>query len=193
MKAGRLKDGTVIDLISVFEGVGSFKKGIIDKERLEEIEKKACPTCGSCSGMFTANSMNCLCEALGIALPGNGTRLAISPERRVLVRQAGKMIIELIRKNIKPRDIITQKSVDNALMLDMAMGGSTNTILHTLAVTYEAGLDYPLKRIDEISKTTPCICKVSPSSSYHLEDVDRVGGVMTILKELAKTKKLNLN
>jgi len=191
MKAGRLKSGKAIDLISVFEAVGSFKKGLINKAKLTELEKNACPGCGSCAGMFTANSMNCLCEALGMALPGNGTRLATSRERRKLVREAGKKIIELVKNNVRPRDIITKKSIDNAFRLDMAMGGSTNTVLHTMALTYEADLDYPLKRIDEISRTTPCLCKVSPSSNYHIEDVDKVGGVSAILKELSKYNLLH--
>lgn len=193
MQAGRLKDGSAADLISVFEGVGACKKGIIDKEMLKELEEKACPGCGSCSGMFTANSLNCLCEAIGLALPGNGTKLAASVARRKLVKQAGSLIMHLVEKNIKPRDIVTTKSIDNALMLDMAMGGSTNTILHTLAIAYEAGINYSLERIDKISRITPCICQISPSSKFHIEDLDRVGGVSVILKELGKTNKLDFD
>jgi len=193
MKAGKLEDGKVVDLISVFEAVGSYKKGEINKSRLQEFESKACPTCGSCSGMFTANSMNCLMEALGIALPGNGTRLATSFKRRKLVEMAGQRILDLVSRNLRPRDIITSHAIDNALMLDMAMGGSTNTVLHTLAIAYEAGLDYPIERIDEISRNTPCICKISPSSKYHMEDIEKKGGVSTILKELTRTNKLILN
>jgi len=193
MKAGKLEDGKVVDLISVFEAVGSYKKGEINKSRLQEFESKACPTCGSCSGMFTANSMNCLMEALGIALPGNGTRLATSFKRRKLVEMAGQRILDLVSRNLRPRDIITSHAIDNALMLDMAMGGSTNTVLHTLAIAYEAGLDYPIERIDEISRNTPCICKISPSSEYHMEDIEKKGGVSTILKELTRTNKLILN
>lgn len=192
MKAGKLADGKACDLISVFEAVGAYKKGIIGKIKLDELEKCACPSSGSCSGMFTANSMNCLCEAIGLALPGNGTKLANSKERRDLVRQAGRQIVRLVKRNIRPRDIITAKSIDNALILDMAMGGSTNTILHTMAVAHEAGIDYPLSRIDKISKKTPCICKISPSSSYHIEDLNKVGGISAILKELIKLKTLNL-
>lgn len=192
MKAGRLSSGKAADLISVFEGVGSFKKGLIGKARLCELEEKACPGCGSCSGMFTANSMNCLLEALGMAFPGNGTKLAVSMGRRELVKQAGYQIMKLVQKNIKPRDIITRKSIDNALMLDMAMGGSTNTVLHALAIAYEAGINYPLERIGQISRNTPCLCKVAPSSRYHMEDIDMAGGVPTILKELSKMGKLNL-
>ncbi len=193
MKAGILEDGKVVDLISVFEAVGSYKKGEINKSRLQEFESKACPTCGSCSGMFTANSMNCLMEALGIALPGNGTELATSSKRRKLVEMAGQRILDLVSRNLRPRDIITSQSIDNALMLDMAMGGSTNTVLHTLAIAYEAGLDYPIEKIDEISRNTPCICKISPSSEYHMEDIEKKGGVSTILKELTRTNKLILN
>lgn len=192
MKVGKLSDGTAADLISVFEGVGAFKKGQISSKRLKDLEEHACPGCGSCSGMFTANSMNCLLEALGMALPGNGTRLAVSMDRKKLVCDAGKRIIDLVKHDIKPRDIVTKKSIDNAFMLDMAMGGSTNTVLHTLAVAHEADIDYSMKRVDEISKKTPCICKISPSSSYHMEDVDRAGGVPAILKELAKLRTLHL-
>lgn len=192
MQAGRLNDGSAADLISVFEGVGAYKKGIINKSKLRELEEKGCPGCGSCSGMFTANSLNCLCEAIGLALPGNGTRLAISKERRELIKQAGRLIIRLVEKNIKPRDIVTTKSIDNALMLDMAMGGSTNTVLHVLALAYEAGINYSLERIDKISRNTPCISKISPSSKFHIEDLDMLGGVSVILKELGKTNRLNL-
>ncbi len=195
MKAGKLPDGTVVDLISVFEGIGKLKVGQIDEEKLIEIEKHACPTCGSCSGMFTANSMNCLSEVLGIALPGNGTILAgsideLNPERIKLFKQAGKQILELIRQDLKPRDIITEKSIWNAFAVDMAMGGSTNTILHTLAIANEAEIDFNLDKINEISVQTPNICKVSPSSQYHIEDVDRAGGISAIIKELLRKDNL---
>ena len=195
MAAGKLADESTVDLISVFEGIGQLKSGQIDEARLKEIEDSACPTCGSCSGMFTANSMNCLCEALGMALPGNGTILAgyidrLNPRRVQLFQQAGKAIVDLIRKDIKPSDIITQKNLDNALTLDMAMGGSTNTILHTLALANEAGIDYDLDRINRISLRTPNICKVSPSSEYHIEDVDRAGGISALLKEISRKESL---
>ncbi|MCX7853698.1 MAG: dihydroxy-acid dehydratase [Caldilineales bacterium] len=186
MYAGHTSDGQTVDLISVFEAVGAVSAGKMTQERLLEIERVACPTCGSCSGMFTANSMNCLCEALGIALPGNGTAMALSPEREALARWAARQIMYLWEHDIRPRDIVTQESLDNAIALDVAMGGSTNTILHTLAVAYEAGVDYPLSRIDEISRRTPNICKVAPSSHYHIEDVARAGGVSAILYELSK-------
>jgi dihydroxy-acid dehydratase len=176
-------------LISVFEGVGEFKEKKITKKELEELEEKSCPTEGSCSGMFTANSMNCLAEVLGLALPGNGTILAVDKKREKLYREAGKKIIELVRKDIKPRDLVTKKSIDNAFALDVAMGGSTNTTLHTLAIAKEGGIDYPLERINQIAKKTPYICKVSPSDpNVHIEDVDKAGGVSAILTELSKKK-----
>jgi dihydroxy-acid dehydratase len=194
MAVGKDKKGNDVDLSSVFEGVASFNAGKIDEARLYDIECSACPSQGSCSGMYTANSMNCLCEAIGIALPGNGTILAISPERDKLYEAAGKQIIKLIEKDIKPLDIITQQSIDNAFVLDMAMGGSTNTVLHALAVANEAGIKYDLERINSISDKCPNICKVSPSSKWHVQDVDAAGGVSAILKEISKMKgMLNLN
>ncbi len=186
MAAGKAKDGKSIDLISIFEGVAEFNAGKIDDNQLKELERTACPSQGSCSGMFTANSMNCLCEAIGIALPGNGTILAIDPKREGLYKAAGKQIITLIEKDIKPLDIINEKSLDNAFILDMAMGGSTNTVLHSLAVANEAGIKYDLERINSISGKCPNICKVSPSSKYHVEDVDAAGGIGAILKEISK-------
>ncbi|MFA5250969.1 MAG: dihydroxy-acid dehydratase [Phycisphaerae bacterium] len=194
MAAGKSKDGKPLDLISIFEGVAGFNAGKITEEQLTELECAACPSQGSCSGMFTANSMNCLCEAIGMALPGNGTILAINPKRQELYKQAGKQILTLIEKDIKPLDIITGKSLDNAFALDMAMGGSTNTVLHGLAVASEAGIKYDLERINAVSKKCPNICKVSPSSSWHVEDVDKAGGISAILKEISKIKGLlNLN
>ncbi len=190
MAAGKTKDGKAIDIISIFEGVAEFNAGKIDEAQLKELERTACPAEGSCSGMFTANSMNCLCEAIGMALPGNGTILAVDPKRQQLYKAAGKQIITLIEKDIKPLDIINTKSLDNALVLDMAMGGSTNTILHTLAVANEAGIKYDLERINEISAKCPNICKVAPSSKYHMEDVDAAGGISAILKEISKVPNL---
>ncbi|MFC1677852.1 dihydroxy-acid dehydratase, partial [Planctomycetota bacterium] len=190
MKAGKTKNGKTVDLISVFEGVAQFSAGQIDQAQLNELENTGCPSCGSCSGMFTANSMNCLCEAIGIALPGNGTILALDPKRQNLYKQAGKQILTLIEKDIKPLDIINEKSLDNALALDMAMGGSTNTVLHTLAVANEAGVKYDLDRINAISARCPNICKVSPSSDWHIEDVDAAGGISAILNETSKTPGL---
>lgn len=180
-------NGEKVDLISVFEGVGQVKAGTISEEKLTAIEKEGCPTCGSCSGMFTANSMNCLMEALGIALPGNGSILAVDDARLDLVRQAGKRIVDLIEKDLKPRDLVTSQSIRNAFALDMAMGGSTNTVLHTLAIAIEAGLDFDLKELNDIAKKTPYICKVSPATKdIHMEDVDRAGGISAILSELSK-------
>lgn len=186
MKAGKTASGKVVDLISVFEGVAEFNNGKITADELKELEDCGCPTCGSCSGMFTANSMNCLCEAIGLALPGNGTILAVDPQRQKLFKDAGKQIMELVAKDIKPRDILTLESLDNALTLDVAMGGSTNTVLHTLAIANEAGIKYDLDRINSIAQKCPNICKVSPSSNYHIEDVDAAGGISAILKEVAK-------
>jgi dihydroxy-acid dehydratase len=180
------------DLISVFKGVAELQTGKITAADLLKLEQSACPTCGSCSGMFTANSMNCLCEALGIALPGNGTILAVSKEREALYMRAAQSIVKLIEKDIKPRDIATVEAFDNALALDVAMGGSTNTILHTLAIAREAGIPYDIARIDQISRRVPCMCKVSPSSDYHVQDVHRAGGIHTILGELKRMGALNL-
>jgi len=190
MAAGKTKSGKIVDLISIFEGVAELAAGKISEEELKELECTGCPTVGSCSGMFTANSMNCLCEAVGMALPGNGTILAVNPKRNKLYRTAGSQIISLIEKDIKPLDIITEKSLDNALVLDMAMGGSTNTVLHTLAIANEAGVKYSLERINAISGKCPNICKVSPSSNVHVEDVDAAGGVSAILKEISKIPNL---
>jgi len=186
MRAGKTKSGKTVDLIAVFEAIGAFKDGKISADELADIEANACPGWGSCAGMFTANSMNCLCEAIGIALPGNGTILAEDQRRRELYQQAGRRIIELVKQDLKPRDIITRNSLDNAIILDMAMGGSTNTVLHSLALANEAGVDYDLQRIDELSKKVKNICKVAPSSPFHVEDVDRAGGVSAILKEIQR-------
>jgi dihydroxy-acid dehydratase len=190
MKAGKAKDGKAVDLISIFEGVARLNAGKISEAQLKELELTGCPTCGSCSGMFTANSMNCLCEAVGMALPGNGTILAVDPKRQELYKAAGKQIMYLVARDIKPLEIIDGKSLDNALALDMAMGGSTNTVLHSLAVASEAGIKYDLDRINAISAKCPNICKVAPSSGFHVEDVDAAGGVNAILKEISKIPNL---
>ncbi len=174
------------DLISVFKGVGELQSGKISAEDLQKLEQSACPTCGSCSGMFTANSMNCLCEALGMALPGNGTILAVSKEREALYDRAARAILQLVEADLKPRDIATPEAFDNAIALDVAMGGSTNTVLHTLAIAREAGIAYDINRIDAISRRVPCLAKVSPSSNYHVQDVHRAGGIHTILGELKR-------
>ncbi len=183
-------EGKKIDLISVFEGIGQLKSGKITERELQVIEQNACPTCGSCAGMFTANSMNCLTEVLGLALPGNGTILAIDPRRELLAREAVKRLMELLEKGIKAKDILTEEAIDDAFTVDIAMGGSSNTILHLLAIAREAGIDYDLAKINEISKRTPTVCKIAPASNYHIEDLDRVGGIPTILRELSKKEGL---
>ena len=192
MKSGRLPSGEKVDLISVFEGVGQFSSGTINEERLKQLEDFSCPSCGSCSGMFTANSMNCLCEALGMALPGNGTILALDPKRKELATSAAKQILQLVNDDLKPSNILSLNSFKNAFSLDLAMGGSTNTILHTLAIAEEAGIELDLNMLNELSAKTPYICKVSPATkNVHIEDVDRAGGISAILKELTKLNLLD--
>lgn len=185
MPAGRTPQGEVVDLISVFEGVGAYKAGKIDAARLKLLEDYGCPSCGSCSGMFTANSMNCLMEVLGLALPFNGTALAQTPEREDLARRAAAQVLDLVQRGLTPRQIVTIEAFDDAFALDMAMGGSTNTVLHALALAHEAGVNYPLQRINLIADRVPYLCKVSPSGPWHMEDVHRAGGIPAILNELA--------
>lgn len=192
MKSGKLPTGEKVDLISVFEGVGKYSTGEIDDEKLKLLENYSCPSCGSCSGMFTANSMNCLCEALGMALPGNGTILAIDPKRKELALKAAEQILYLVKNDLKPSKILNINSFKNAFTLDLAMGGSTNTILHTLAIAEEAGIKLDLNMLNELSAKTPYICKVSPATrNVHIEDVDRAGGISAILKELTKLNLLD--
>ena len=186
MRAGKTPNGETIDLISVFEGVGAYQSKKISKEELNELERYGCPGCGSCSGLFTANSMNCLCEAIGLALPGNGTILADTPKRKELAKKAGEQIIRLIQKDVMPRGLVTSESLDNALALDMAMGGSTNTVLHLLAIAHESNVDFTVSRINDLMEKVPHICKVSPASNWHIEDVDRAGGVSAILREISR-------
>ncbi|RYD22998.1 MAG: dihydroxy-acid dehydratase [Verrucomicrobiaceae bacterium] len=186
MAAGRDPvTGGALNLASVFEAVGQQSASLITESRLEEIGRHACPTCGSCSGMFTANSMNCLCEALGIALPGNGSILATDPARDALFQRAGRTIIRLVRDNVRPRDILTREAFENALALDMAMGGSSNTILHTIAVAAEAEVPLTVADFNTISARVPHICKVAPSGIHYMEDIDRAGGISAILKTLS--------
>ena len=187
MKAGKMPDGRTVDLISVFEAVASHGKGDISDDELCAVEEHACPGCGSCSGLFTANSMNCMCEVLGISLPGNGTILAEDPRRKKLYRDAARRIVEMADAGgPRPGDVVTRESLDNAIALDMmAMGGSTNTVLHGLAIAHEAGVDYDLDRIARLSDMCPNICRVAPSSAYHVEDVDRAGGVSAVLRRIA--------
>jgi dihydroxy-acid dehydratase len=189
MEAGKTSDGKTVDLIDVFVAAAAKKDGKLSADQLLELERTGCPTCGSCSGMFTANSMNCLCEALGLALPMNGTLLATSEDRKILFQHAAKRIVEMVKEfdkkgeghGLLPREICTTESCDNAMILDMAMGGSTNTVLHILAIAREAGVEYNIERINDLSRRTPNICKVAPSSSYHVEDCHNAGGIHTIL------------
>ena len=192
MKAGKMKDGKAVDLISVFEGVGKRSKGLIGDEELLALEQEGCPTCGSCAGLFTANSMNCILEVLGLALPGNGSILAVDPRREGILRSAAERIVDMVRVDLKPRDIVTRRAFDDAFALDMAMGGSTNTVLHLLAAAHEAGIDYDLERINELSDRIPYLCKVAPATAdVHMEDVDEAGGIPAILKELHAAGLLN--
>ncbi|HMO56262.1 MAG TPA: dihydroxy-acid dehydratase [Roseiflexaceae bacterium] len=190
MLAGRDEAGNTSDLVTVFEAVGNDAARQMSDAALLQLEQIACPTCGSCSGMFTANSMNCLCEALGIALPGNGTIPAVSPERHELARKAAAQIMKLFAQNIRFRDIVTADAIDNAMALDVAMGGSTNTVLHVLALAREAGLDYPVARFNDVSDRVPHLAKVSPAwdgdRQWHIQDVNDAGGGAAILAELAK-------
>ena len=186
MAAGRTPDGETVDLISVFEGVGAYKSGKIDADRLKVLEDYGCPSCGSCSGLFTANSMNCLLEVLGLALPYNGSALALSEAREALAERSARQILTLIEAGLTPRKIVTAEAIEDAFALDMAMGGSTNTVLHTLALAHEAGVEYPLERINAVADRVPYICKVSPSGPWHMEDVHRAGGVPAILNEITR-------
>ncbi len=180
-----------IDLSNCFEAVGKFNQGELTDEDLYELEEEACPTCGSCSGMFTANSMNCLAEAIGLALPGNGTIPAVYSKRIRLAKTAGMKIIELVSKDIKPRDIVHIGSVRNALTVDMALGCSTNTILHLPAIANEAKVDFSLELVNEISKKTPNLCRLSPAGPFHIQDLYHAGGVEAIMNELLKNKLID--
>ncbi|MFC1865926.1 dihydroxy-acid dehydratase [Chloroflexota bacterium] len=183
MLAGNYR-GKKVDLSSVFEGVGKVLNKQMTEDELEELVEVACPGCGSCAGMFTANTMNCLSEAMGIALPGNGTIPAVDNRRKQLAYKAGQQIMKLLADNINPRDIINKSSLENAFAVDMALGGSTNSVLHLMAVANEAGVDFPLAKINEISEKTPCLCKLKPAGDYHIEDLDRAGGIAAVMKEL---------
>ncbi|MCD8508881.1 MAG: dihydroxy-acid dehydratase [Bacillus sp. (in: Bacteria)] len=190
MEAGLSKSGKSLSLVSVFEGVGSYHQGSMTEEELIELESLACPTCGSCSGMFTANSMNSLMEMLGLTVPGNGTIVATSDERHELIRQAATHLMDLVKNDVKPRDILTKETFDNAFALDMAMGGSTNTVLHTLAIAHEAGIDYDLHEINRIAEKVPYLSKISPASDFSMHDVHLAGGVSAIINELCKIEGL---
>jgi len=193
MLAGRLRgsDGVKkVDYISVFEAVGKVTNGQMTEEELKHLEEIGCPGCGSCAGMFTANTMNCLTEVLGMGLLGNGTIPAVDGRRRQLAKEAGQRVMELLASDIRPRDIITKDSIGNAFTVDMALGGSTNSVLHLMAIAHEAGIDFPLSLINEISKRTPHLCKLSPAGDYHLEDLDDAGGIAGVMKELQELLKL---
>jgi dihydroxy-acid dehydratase len=183
MLAGIL-DGKTVDLISVFEGVGKVKSGRMKQKELKSLEDCACPGCGSCSGMYTANSMNCVTEALGLGLPGNGTIPAVNSARRRLAKQAGMKVMELFKKDIRPRKIATLSAFKNAIAVDMALGCSTNTVLHIPAIAHEAGIKLELDLFNEISKKTPNLCKLSPAGQHHLEDLDMAGGVQAVMKDI---------
>ncbi|MEN6331758.1 MAG: dihydroxy-acid dehydratase [Smithella sp.] len=181
MMAGKLA-GKAVDLISVFEGVGAVKAKRMTQSELKKLEDCACPGCGSCSGMYTANSMNCVTEALGLGLPGNGTVPAVDAARHRLAKYAGMKIMELYKKNIRPRDIATLAAFKNAIAVDMALGCSTNTVLHIPAIAHEAGINLDLNLFNEISEKTPNLCKLSPAGNHHIEDFDRAGGIQAVMK-----------
>jgi dihydroxy-acid dehydratase len=192
MLAGILSGEEVekVDLSSVFEGVGKVASGGMTEQELERIAQVACPGCGSCAGMFTANTMNCLTEALGMGLPGNGTIPAVDARRRQLAKSAGQQVMELLVANTRPRDIVNSESVFNAFSVDMALGGSTNSVLHLMAIANEAGVDFPLTKINEISERTPHLCKLRPAGDYHIEDLDRAGGIAAVMNEIRDTLNL---
>ena len=194
MLAGRSVQNNVIrcvDLISVFQAVGEVTKGRMNEAELQELEEIACPGYGSCAGMFTANTMNCLTEALGMALPGNGTIPAVAARRKELAYKTGQQVMEILANNICPRDIVTSDSIYNAFVVDMALGGSTNSVLHLTAIAHEAGIDFPLSAINKISESVPHICKLSPAGDHHVEDLDLAGGISAVMKELSSLLKLN--
>jgi len=183
MLAGQWR-GRKVDVNTVFMAVGKVATGEMSESELDELERVACPGCGSCAGMFTANTMNCLTEALGMALPGNGTIPAVDARRVGLAREAGRQIMELLAREIRPRDIVTRDAMQNAFMVDMALGGSTNSVLHLIAIAYEAGIDFPLPEVNKVSEKTPHLAKISPASERHIEDLDLAGGIPAVMKEI---------
>jgi dihydroxy-acid dehydratase len=196
MLAGKFVQGNAarsVDLITVFQAVGEVASGKMTEAELQELEIVACPGCGSCAGLFTANTMNCLSEALGMALPGNGTIPAVEARRVQLAYKAGQQIMEALAEDIRPKGVITRDSLYNAFVVDMALGGSTNSVLHLTAIAHEAGIDFPLSLINEISDSVPHICKLSPASDYHIEDLDLAGGIPAIMHELSGLLKLEVN
>ena len=193
MLAGRY-EGRDISVSQAFEAAGKFAAGEIDAEEMALLEEEACPSCGSCAGLFTANTMNCLTEVLGMGLPGNGTiPAAYSGARRLLAKRAGELVLELIKKDVKPRDILTQKAFENAMTVDMGIGGSSNTVLHLTAIAHEAGIEIPPPLFDEISRRTPYITKLSPGGTHHMQDLNEAGGICAVMSELAKKGLLHLD
>ncbi|WP_144460101.1 dihydroxy-acid dehydratase [Siminovitchia fortis] len=186
MEGGTSSEGEPLTLTSVFEGVGAYHAGKMTAEKLLDIEQNACPTCGSCSGMFTANSMNSLMEMLGMTIPGNGTIVATSDERHRLIKEAARHLIRMVKEDVKPRDLVTERTIDDAFALDMAMGGSTNTVLHTLAIAHEAEIDYDLSRINEVAERVPYLAKIAPASDYTMQDIHDAGGISAIIRELCE-------
>jgi len=183
MLAGRWQ-GQAVDLATVFQAVGLVSKGEMSEEELGRLEEVACPTCGSCAGMFTANTMNCATEVLGLALPGNGTIPAVDSARIRLAKEAGAQVMEVLERDLRPRQIVASDGIWNALAVDTALGGSTNSILHLLAIAHEAGVDFPLKMVNEISGRTPQLCRLSPAGPHHVEDLHRAGGIAAVMKEI---------
>ena len=192
MLSGRF-GGEAVDLVSTFEAAGNYEAGKLTAEDLMEMEQSTCPTCGSCAGLFTANSMNCMAEALGMALPGNGSIPAVDSRRLRLAKKAGMRIVDMVHKNVRPRDIVTLQAVENAISTDMAIGGSTNTVLHLLAVAYEAELEVELELFDRISQRTPYLAKLSPSGAHFMEDLDAAGGIPAVMKELSRKGFIHLD
>lgn len=192
MLPGKFKNGDV-SLTTVFEGVGAYENGTLKKCELKELEDNACPTCGSCSGMFTANSMNCLSEAIGLALPGNGTIPAVYSERIRLAKKAGMAVMELLEKDIKPRDIVTKEAIENALSVEMALGCSSNTVLHLTAIANEAKVNINLDMINEVSERVPNLCRLAPASQTHIIDLYYAGGISAVMNELSKNNLIHLN
>ena len=192
MLAGVYK-GKKIGLSNVFEAVGQYEAGLITKRELNSVEEMACPTCGSCAGMYTANTMNCLTEALGLGLPGNGTVPAVFSERIRLAKKAGMQIMEVLKADVRPKDILTREAFENAVAMDMALGGSSNTALHLPAIAHEAGIKLTLEDFNEIAKITPQLCKLSPSGEYFIEDLYRAGGVTGVMKRMLENGRLHEN
>jgi dihydroxy-acid dehydratase len=191
MLAGRYQ-GRDISVSTMFEAAGLFEAGKITADELDQMEKSACPGCGSCAGMFTANTMNCMAEALGMALPGNGTiPAAHSGARRMMAKQAGQIVVDLVKRDVKARDILTRKAFENAMTIDMGIGGSSNTVLHLTAIAYEAGIELPLSLFDEISARTPYITKLSPGGTQHIQDLNEAGGILAVMKELSKLNRIH--